>query len=50
MIVCLMSGATNIMASEGLETQDIINVIERHSCRYGVPSVLYVDNSTSSEL
>ena len=45
-IVCLMSGATNIMASEGLETQDIINVIERHSCRYGVPSALYVDNGT----
>ena len=44
--VCLMSGATNIMASEGLETQDIINVIERHSCRYGIPSALYVDNGT----
>ena len=49
-IVCLMYGATNIMSSEGLETQDIINVIERHSCRYGVHSGLYIGNSTSSEL
>ena len=45
-IVCLMSGATNIMALEGIETQDICMAVERHSKRYGVPSFIYVDNIT----
>ena len=45
-IVCLMSGATNIMALEGIETQDVVAALERHSCRYGVPGFVYVDNGT----
>ena len=45
-IVCLLSGATNIMALEGIETQDICAALERHSCRYGVPGFVYVDNGT----
>ena len=45
-IVCLLTGATNILALEGLETQDVIQAIERHSSRHSVPSVIYVDNST----
>jgi len=45
-IVCLLSGATNIMALEGIETQDVVAALERHSCRYGVPGFVYVDNGT----
>ena len=45
-IVCLLTGATNILAIEGLETQDVIQALERHSARHGVPAVMYVDNGT----
>ena len=45
-IVCLLSGATNIMALEGIETQDVCAAIERHSNRYGVPGFIFVDNGT----
>ena len=45
-IVCLMSSATNILALEGIEAQDIIQAIERHSARYGVPAALFVDQGT----
>ena len=44
--VCLMSGATNILALEGIETQDVAQAIEKHSCRFGVPADLYVDQGT----
>lgn len=45
-IVCILTGATNILALEGLETQDIVQAIERHSSRHGAPAVMYVDNGT----
>ena len=45
-IVCLLTGATNILALEGLETQDVVQALERHSARHGVPAVLFVDNGT----
>ena len=45
-IVCLLTSAVNILACEGLETQDIILALERHSSRHGVPSVIYVDKGT----
>ena len=45
-IVCLMSGATNIMALEGIETQDVCMAVDKHSNRYGVPGFIYVDNGT----
>ena len=45
-IVCILSGATNILAVEGLECQDIISGIERHASRYGVPATLFVDSGT----
>jgi len=31
------SGATNIMALEGIEFQDVCAALEKHSNRYGVP-------------
>merc|ERR1712015_27926 len=45
-IVCLLTGATNILALEGLETQDVIAALERHSARYGIPSHIFVDNGS----
>ena len=45
-VVCLLTSAVNILALEGLETQDVIQALERHSARYGVPAAIYVDNGT----
>ena len=44
--MCLLSGATNIIALEGIETQDVCAAIERHSKRYGVPGIIFEDNGT----
>ena len=35
-----------ILSLEGLETQDVVQAIERHSSRHGVPGIIYVDNGT----
>ena len=45
-LVCLLTGATNILMLEGLECQDIVQAIERHSWRHGVPAVMSIDNGT----
>ena len=45
-IVCILSSATSILSLEGLECQDVVAALERHSARHGVPVVLYVDNGT----
>ena len=44
--VCILTGSTNILLLEGLQTQDIILALERHSSRYGVPSEVFVYNGT----
>ena len=43
---CILTGATNILALEGIETSDVVQAIERHAGRHGVPSELYVDNGS----
>ena len=45
-IVCICTGATNILALEGIESQDVIQALERHAAVHGVPADLYVDNGT----
>lgn len=45
-ICCLLTGATSILALEGLETRDVLQALERHACRYGMPSIIYVDNGS----
>ena len=45
-IVCILTGATSILALEGIELQDVVSAIERHSARYGVPQNLFIDNGT----
>ena len=43
-VVCLLTGATNILLLEGLQTQDVVQALERHSSRHGIPSDVFVDN------
>ena len=45
-VVCLLTGATSIMAMEGLETQDVVSALERHAARHGCPTTVYVDQGT----
>ena len=45
-IVCLLTSATSILALEGLETQDVVLALERHSALHGVPATIYVDQGT----
>ena len=45
-IVCLLTGATSILAMEGLETQDVVAALERHSARHGIPAHVFIDNGT----
>ena len=45
-IVCVLTSATNILALEGLQTQNVIQALERHSSRFGVPNRIFVDNGT----
>jgi hypothetical protein len=48
-IVCLLTSATNILVLDGLTTQAVVQAIERHGARYGVPAHLYVDSGTQLE-
>ena len=44
--VCILTGATSILVLEGLQTQDVVGALERHSSRHGVPAEVFVDNGT----
>ena len=45
-IVCILTGATSIQALEGLETQDVVQGLERHARMHGVPAHIFIDNGT----
>jgi hypothetical protein len=45
-IVCLHTSATNILAIERIDTQTVVNALERHGCRFGMPAEVYVDNGS----
>lgn len=45
-MVCILTGATSIQAMEGIETQDIVQALERHARMHGVPAEVFVDNGT----
>jgi hypothetical protein len=45
-IVCLLTSATDILVLDGLTTQAVVQAIERHAARYGVPAHLFVDSGT----
>ena len=41
-----MTGATNILALEGLKTADMVQALERRASRPGIPAVIFVYNRT----
>ena len=43
-LVCLHTSATNILAIANISTQSVVNTLERHACRYGMPIQVYIDN------
>ena len=45
-IVCLLTGAVNILGMQGLETADVVQALERHGFRHGFPARAFVDNGT----
>ena len=42
-IVCLLTSSTNILVLEGLATQAVVQALERHAARYGMPAEIFVD-------
>ena len=42
--VCLVTGATSIMAMEGLETQDVVSALEQHVSCHGIPKDFFFNN------
>ena len=38
---------TTILGIEGMETTDVLQAMERHAFRHGMPKRLYVDNGTN---
>jgi hypothetical protein len=42
-VCCLLTGAIGIYVLEDWSTESVISALTRHSTRYGVPSVLYID-------
>lgn len=45
-LCCLLTGATAIYILEDWSTQSVAYALERHGCRYGFPSQLYVDSGS----
>jgi hypothetical protein len=48
-IVCMVTSATSIMVLDGLTTQAVIQALERHAARYGMPGEIHVDSGTQLE-
>ncbi len=45
-LVCLATSSTNILVIDGLSTQAVVQALERHASRYGMPAEIYVDPGT----
>ena len=45
-VVCLVTSSTSIWVIDGLSTQAVVQALERHAARYGMPGELYVDPGT----
>ena len=45
-VVCILTGGTAIWTLEGLETQDVVSALLRHSDRHGAPDHIFVDNGS----
>jgi hypothetical protein len=42
-LCCLLSGATAIYMLEDWSVASVVQALERHACRYGVPSQIFID-------
>ena len=45
-LVCINTNATNILCLENISTQEVTNALLRHSCRYGLPQTIFIDNGS----
>jgi hypothetical protein len=45
-IVCMVTSATSILVLDGLSTQAVVQALERHAARYGMPGELHVDSGS----
>ncbi len=45
-IVCVVTGSTNVLMCENWSTQSVILALTRHSNRYGAPKILIVDQGS----
>jgi len=48
-MVCMVTSATNILVLDGLSTQAVIQALERHAARYGMPGEIHVDSGSQLE-
>jgi hypothetical protein len=48
-LVCMVSSATSILVLDGLSTQAVVQALERHAARYGMPGELHVDSGSQLE-
>ena len=44
--ICILTGSTSILAMEGIEIQDMLQAIEQHACWQGMPTNIFINNST----
>ena len=45
-MVCVTTSATNILVMESMTTNAVLEALERHASRYGMPGELFVDSGT----
>ena len=48
-IVCLITSGTSILVLDGLTTQAVVQALERHASRYGMPGEVHVDSGSQLE-
>ena len=46
-VCCIFTGATAFYMLESLQTQAVVQALERHGSRYGMPGTLFVDRGTN---
>ena len=48
-LVCLTTSSTSILVLDGLTTETVVQALERHASRYGMPGHIFVDSGTQLE-
>ena len=48
-LVCLTTSATSILVLDGLATETVVQALERHASRHGMPGHVFVDSGTQLE-